>query len=94
MPYYSVESSCIINYAAFFFTCMCCDLLISPVHIDRESLNLRQKHEIFVNGLSSTKRTRARKVIIREHVFSTSTAVRQVCIVPCHVHILLMVRLG
>ena len=58
-----------------------------------ESLNLRQKHEIFANGPSSTKRTRcARAVIIREHVLSTSMAVRQVFIVPFRVHILLTVR--
>jgi len=62
--------------------------LILRVQIDskgllRDSLNLRQKHEIFANGPSSTKRTRcARAVIIRENVFSTSTAFRQVFIGP------------
>jgi hypothetical protein len=75
---------------------MCSDLLILPVHIDsksllRETLNLRQKKEMFANGPSNTNRTCARAVIIREHMFWISIAVRQVFIVICRVHILLTV---
>jgi len=79
---------------------VCCDLLILPVYIEsksllRESLNLRQKHAMFTNEHSSTKRTPfARAVIIREHVFSTSMAAQQVFIMNCRVHILLKVRHG
>lgn len=70
--------------------------LILPVHIDRksllrETLNLRQKYEVFANGPSSTNRTCASAVIIWEHVFWISMAVRQVFIVICRVHILLAV---
>jgi len=73
---------------------MCCDLLILPVFIEsesllRESLNLRQKHAALANSPVLSE-----LVIIREHVFSTSMAVRQVFIATCRVHILLKVRHG
>lgn len=71
---YSVDGSCITNYTDLLSMWMCSDLLILPVHIDsksllRETLNLRQKKEMFANGPSNTNRTCARAVIIREHMF-------------------------
>ena len=54
MTYYSVEASWVTNYTDLLSIWMCCDFFILPVHIDsksllRESLKLRQKHEMFAN---------------------------------------------
>ena len=68
-------------------------LLILPVYIESkslllESLSLRQKHAMFANEHTSTKRIcLARVVIVAEHVFSTSMAVREVSIVTRRIHI-------